>query len=66
MSIVSGSQIRYSGFPSQPESPKKTKQFSRPLRVFLCHSSDDKSIVRTLYNQLVEEEWVDPGLMRKK
>lgn len=66
MSIVSGSQIRYSGFPLKPESPKKLIQFSRPLRVFLCHSSDDKVVVRTLYNRLVSEEWIDPWLDEKK
>jgi hypothetical protein len=32
------------------------------LRVFLCHSSTDKAIVRELYQRLKAEEWVDPWL----
>lgn len=35
---------------------------SRPLRVFLCHSSDDKPAVRNLYRKLVDDgfaPWLD-------
>jgi len=35
---------------------------SRKLRVFLCHSSQDKSIVRELYQRLLAEDWIDPWL----
>ena len=32
----------------------------RKLRVFLCHSSQDKPIVRELYQRLNAEGWIDP------
>ena len=35
---------------------------SRPLRVFLCHSSDDKPTVRELYGRLDSEGWIDAWL----
>jgi hypothetical protein len=35
---------------------------SRQLRVFLCHSSQDKPIVRELYQRLLSEGWIDPWL----
>jgi formylglycine-generating enzyme required for sulfatase activity len=34
----------------------------RPLRVFLCHASQDKPAVRELYQRLSEENWIDPWL----
>lgn len=34
----------------------------RKLRVFLCHSSTDKPIVRDLYQRLLSEPWLDPWL----
>jgi len=34
----------------------------RKLRVFLCHSSQDKPIVRELYQRLNAEGWIDPWL----
>jgi formylglycine-generating enzyme required for sulfatase activity len=34
----------------------------RPLRVFLCHSSNDKPAVRELYQKLRAETWVEPWL----
>jgi hypothetical protein len=30
-----------------------------PLRVFLCHSSGDKPIVRELYQKLSSEKWIN-------
>jgi hypothetical protein len=39
---------------------------SRPLRVFLCHSSDDKPPVREIYNRLDAEGWIDAWLDEKK
>jgi len=39
---------------------------SRPLRVFLCHSSDDKPTVRELYSRLALEGWIDAWLDEKK
>lgn len=36
------------------------------LSVFLCHSSHDKSIVRELYRQLLNESWIDPWLDEEK
>jgi len=35
---------------------------SRPLRVFLCHASQDKPAVRELYKKLAAEPWIDPWL----
>jgi len=35
---------------------------SRPLRVFLCHSSNDKPAVRELYQKLRAESWIQPWL----
>ena len=35
---------------------------ARKLRVFLCHASQDKPIVRELYNRLIAEGWLDPWL----
>jgi hypothetical protein len=34
----------------------------RKLRVFLCHSSQDKPIVRELYQRLNAEGWINPWL----
>lgn len=36
------------------------------LRVFLCHSSTDKPIVRELYQRLNAEGWIDPWLDEEK
>lgn len=43
-----------------PDSP------SRPLRVFLCHSSSDKPTVRELYQKLSSEGWMDVWLDEEK
>jgi formylglycine-generating enzyme required for sulfatase activity len=34
----------------------------RKLRVFLCHASQDKPVVRELYARLKSEPWIDPWL----
>ena len=34
----------------------------RKLRVFLCHASQDKPMVRELYQPLLTEGWIDPWL----
>ncbi len=34
----------------------------RKLRVFLCHASQDKPVVRELYQRLLAESWIDPWL----
>ena len=39
---------------------------SRALRVFLCHSSSDKPIVRELYQKLNTEGWMDVWLDEEK
>ncbi|MBL8103367.1 MAG: toll/interleukin-1 receptor domain-containing protein, partial [Anaerolineales bacterium] len=39
---------------------------TRKLRVFLCHSSQDKPIVRELYQRLNAENWIDPWLDEEK
>jgi len=38
----------------------------RQLRVFLCHASQDKPVVRELYHALKAEGWVDPWLDKAK
>ncbi len=38
----------------------------RLLNVFLCHASQDKPIVRALYNALNEENWIEPWLDKVK
>jgi hypothetical protein len=38
----------------------------RKLRVFLCHASQDKSIVRELYQRFNAEGWIDPWLDEEK
>jgi formylglycine-generating enzyme required for sulfatase activity len=38
----------------------------RPLKVFLCHSSQDKPIVFELYKRLLAEDWIDPWLDKEK
>lgn len=35
---------------------------NRKLRVYLCHTSQDKPFVRELYNHLLTENWIDPWL----
>lgn len=35
---------------------------NRKIRIFLCHSSKDKSIVHELYHRLNAEGWIDPWL----
>jgi formylglycine-generating enzyme required for sulfatase activity len=39
---------------------------SRLLRVFLCHSSSDKPVVRELYQKLSAEKWIDVWLDEEK
>jgi hypothetical protein len=39
---------------------------SRPLRVFLCHASEDKPAVRELYKRLTAENWIDPWFEEEK
>jgi formylglycine-generating enzyme required for sulfatase activity len=38
----------------------------RPLKVFLCHASQDKPAVRELSQRLFAEGWIDPWLDEKK
>lgn len=38
----------------------------RKLRVFLCHASQDKPVVRELYHRLLAESWIDPWLDEEK
>ena len=38
----------------------------RKLRVFLCHASQDKPVVRELYRRLTAEDWIDPWLDEEK
>ncbi len=38
----------------------------RRLKVFLCHASQDKPVVRDLYERLLAENWIDPWLDAEK
>ncbi len=38
----------------------------RKLHVFLCHASQDKPVVRELYQRLLAEGWIDPWLDEEK
>src|SRR5687767_14941176 len=38
----------------------------RKLRVFLCHASQDKPVVRELRQRLADEGWIDPWLDEKR
>jgi len=38
----------------------------RKLRVFLCHSSQDRPIVRELYQRFLAEGWIDPWQDKEK
>jgi len=38
----------------------------RPLKVFLCHASAGKSVVRKLSHRLAAEGWIDPWLDEEK
>ena len=38
----------------------------RKLKIFLCHASQDKSIVYHLQRKLLSEEWIDPWLDTQK
>lgn len=38
----------------------------RKLRVFLCHASQDKPLIRELYQRLLKEDWIDPWLDEEK
>lgn len=38
----------------------------RPLRVFLCYASQNKPVVRELYQRLKAENWIDPWLDKAK
>jgi hypothetical protein len=38
----------------------------RKLRVFICHASQDKPVVRELYQRLLAEDWIDPWLDEEK
>lgn len=39
---------------------------NQKLSVFLCHSSQDKLVVRELYQRLISESWIDPWLDEEK
>ena len=38
----------------------------RKLRIFLCHASQDKPVVRDLYRRLRSEAWIEPWLDEEK
>lgn len=52
----------------KPVTRKKTylTKPQKTLKVFMCHSSDDKPVVRKLYQRLSKEAWIEPWLDEKK
>lgn len=36
------------------------------LKVFLCHASQDKPVIRDLYQKLLKESWIEPWLDEEK
>ena len=55
----------YARFSLQSSAIHERVSYSRPLQVFLCHSSGDKEAVRTLYDKL-HIEGIDPWLDEEK
>ena len=49
-------------FPEESLDTEGNFPVNRPIRVFLCHSSNDKPIVRELYQKLRAEEWIQSWL----
>lgn len=43
-----------------------TIEQTHKMQVFLCHSSHDKPVVRSLYQKLSTEGWIDPWLDEEK
>lgn len=52
-------QVLISSDQSIPASRNSERIGNSSLRVFLCHSSNDKQAVRKLYHQLGKENWID-------
>jgi hypothetical protein len=50
----------------QARDDSSVEKTNRKLNVFLCHSSQDKPIVRELYQRLISENWIDPWLDEEK
>jgi formylglycine-generating enzyme required for sulfatase activity len=51
---------------SPQEIESTLEKATRKLRVFLCHSSNDKPVVREVYKKLASEDWIDPWLDEEK
>jgi hypothetical protein len=51
---------------SNVSTPPKNEVVLEKLRVFLCHSSKDKPVIRQLYLKLRSEKWLDPWLDEEK
>ena len=45
---------------------ERSMRSSGRLRVFLCHASQDKPLVRELYRRLLGEDWIEPWLDEEK
>jgi chromosome segregation ATPase len=56
-------QVQEAGKPKQDKTPQMVQ---RKLRVFLCHASQDKPVIRGLYKKLVAEAWIEPWLDEEK
>jgi hypothetical protein len=58
--------MRKAKLPNNTNGKKIMLNNNRKLRVFLCHASQDKTIVRELYQRLLAEGWIDPWLDEEK
>jgi len=65
--VVPKSKAQHQSKAQHPTEKEKTLTFrNQKLRIFLCHVSQDKPVVRDLYNRLIVEDWIDPWLDEKK
>ncbi len=62
MTLLVHQCIPYNSLGKQLMPYQSQKNTNRPLRVFLCHSSNDKPAVRELYQKLCAEAWIQPWL----
>lgn len=67
---LEGKPITFDNFPhglaQNKVSAKPQSIIERPLKVFLCHSKNDKSLVREIYKKLKSRPDIDPWLDEEK
>lgn len=58
--------VRENNRNNTPKKDEASQTMNRKLRVFLCHATPDKPIVRTLYQRLVAKDWMEPWFDEEK